>query len=157
MPQDHQCVIEERKKERKEKMGAIASKGKYDSAMNAAAAKNNPTALKVAIMKMKMHAAGDDRVPQERRFYAEVVFPIESGVPPKMMFFDTNYSVGKVLDLVADAGKIQNNNNKANAEKLHLILLKTGTPLPNDFTIGKIEGLVSGDSLLLGTLSALEP
>jgi len=106
-------------------------------------------------MKMKMHAKGDDRIPQERRFFLEVVYPIDSGVNPKMMFFDQNYSIGKVLDLVADAGGIENNNNKVNSEKLHLILLKTGAPLPNDSTLGKTENLASGDSILLGTLDAL--
>lgn len=157
MPQDHQCIIEERKKERKEKMSSssAAKQGKYESAVKSATAKTHPTALKVAMMKMKMHALGDDRIPQERRFYLEVVYPVDSGVNPKMMFFDQNYSIGKVLDLVADAGGIENNNNKVNSEKLHLILLKSGTPLPNDATLGKVDNLSSGDSILLGTLDAL--
>lgn len=60
MPQDHQCIIEERKRERKEKMSAAANaakKGKYDTAVRNATNKTNPTALKVAMMKMKMHAS----------------------------------------------------------------------------------------------------
>jgi len=158
MPQDHECIIEQRKKERKEHQKEVeAKRGKYDSAVTAAAAKNNPTALKVAMMKMKMRAKGDERIPPERRFYLEVVYPIESGVVPKMMFFDCNFSVGKILDKVAEEGKIQNDNNKANSEKLFIILLKTGTPLPNDLLLKEIDGLVSGDSILLGTLNALTP
>ncbi len=130
----------------------MAEKGKYSSAQSSALAKSsNPMAMKVALMKMKMHAEvyyillhhhpsspiithhhrhrhpltsiefdfgfispcphisippfflkGDNRIPQEKRFYLEVVFQIESGVVPKMMFFDSNYSIGKVLDLVCD-------------------------------------------------------
>eukprot|EP00026_Physarum_polycephalum_P013708 Phypoly_transcript_14136.p1 GENE.Phypoly_transcript_14136~~Phypoly_transcript_14136.p1 ORF type:complete len:282 (+),score=25.85 Phypoly_transcript_14136:110-955(+) len=155
MPQDHDCIVEERKKQRREHMRTTAEKGKYNSALQAAAAKQNPTALKVAMMKMKLHSEGDDKIPHERRFYLEVVYPIESGVNPKMMFFDSNYSIGKVLDLIAAAGKIENNNNKVTSEKLHVILLKTGVPLPNDGTLGKIDNLNSGDSVLLGTLNAL--
>lgn len=32
-----------------------------------------------------------------------------------MMFFDRENSIGKVLDLVADAGNVKNENNKPNA------------------------------------------
>ena len=37
-------------------MRGITEKGKYNSALQAAAAKQNPTALKVAMMKMKLHS-----------------------------------------------------------------------------------------------------
>ena len=41
---------------------------------------------------------------------------MDSGVQPKLMFFNSGFSIGKVLDLVADAGNIENRNNQANAE-----------------------------------------
>jgi hypothetical protein len=41
---------------------------------------------------------------------------MESKVEPKLMFFNNGFSIGKVLDLVADAGGIENRNNQANAE-----------------------------------------
>lgn len=56
MPQDHACVIEEQKKQRKEHMHATIDKEKYNNALQSAINKQNPTALKVAIMKMKMHS-----------------------------------------------------------------------------------------------------
>lgn len=56
MPQDHQCIIEERKRQRRDHVRTVADKGKYDAALKAAAAKQNPTALKVAMMKMKLHS-----------------------------------------------------------------------------------------------------
>lgn len=160
MPLDHACEVEERKRLRQESMKKTSSStaggpGKYAEAMQKAAAKLNPTAMKVQFMRLKMHSQGDDRVPPERRFYLEVVYAVESGVAPKMMFFDSNNSIGKVLDLIADAGRIENNNNKANSKKLHVILLKTGTPLPNDVPLSASRDLVSGDSVLLADLDAL--
>jgi hypothetical protein len=56
MPQDHQCIIEERKKQRREHMRTVTEKGKYNNALQSAVAKQNPTALKVAMMKMKLHS-----------------------------------------------------------------------------------------------------
>lgn len=37
-------------------MQKVADKNKYQAALQAAAAKQNPTALKVTMMKMKMHS-----------------------------------------------------------------------------------------------------
>ncbi len=59
---------------------------------------------------------GNDSVPPEKRFYLEIVYPMESKVQPKLMFFNANATVGKVLDKAADAGGIENKNNQMNAE-----------------------------------------
>lgn len=37
---------------------------------------------------------------------------MDSNVPPRYMFFHRDWSVGKVLDYIADAGRIENLNNK---------------------------------------------
>eukprot|EP01112_Ceratiomyxa_fruticulosa_P019655 TRINITY_DN6485_c0_g1_i1.p1 TRINITY_DN6485_c0_g1~~TRINITY_DN6485_c0_g1_i1.p1 ORF type:complete len:230 (-),score=43.52 TRINITY_DN6485_c0_g1_i1:55-744(-) len=116
-----------------------------------------PTAIKVQMIKMRSKAKGDEKIPSERRFYAEVVFPLDSGVETKMMFFDSKWTVGKTLDVVATAGSITNNNHKPGAEKLYLISLKTGEVIPNAKTLSEIgEPLRSGDSLLLEKLASLE-
>jgi hypothetical protein len=54
-----------------------------------------------------------------------------------------------VLDLVADAGGIENKNNKTtnDSERLHLIHLATGVPLNNSDTIEK--AIQPGESILL--------
>ena len=41
---------------------------------------------------------------------------MDSKVQPKLMFFNDEWSVGKVLDAVADAGSIDNLNNKMGEE-----------------------------------------
>lgn len=40
---------------------------------------------------------------------------MDSKVPSKYMFFNEGWSVGKVLDLIAEAGNIENLNNKMGA------------------------------------------
>lgn len=56
---------------------------------------SNPTAVKVALMKLKQRAKGDQHLSQERRFYLEVVYPFSSGVPTGFMFFDSHWAYGK--------------------------------------------------------------
>lgn len=52
----------------------------------------------------------------ERRLYLEVIFPMESKVQPKMMFFDSNSVFGVILDQIAETGRIKNQNNVADAK-----------------------------------------
>jgi hypothetical protein len=54
MPQDHDCVRD--KKNMRAHHEAEKNKSKYDAAIKSAASKQNPTALKVAMMKLKMHS-----------------------------------------------------------------------------------------------------
>jgi len=157
-PEDHDCEAPSGiagKKESKKSNSSASSASHAGPSLNP----NNPTALKVRLMKMKMQAKGDAKIPADKRFYLEVVFPLNSGVVPKMMFFDPRWSIGKVLDLVAETGNIENKNNILQDNKLHLISLKTGTPLPNDKfldTVG-VDVLQSGDAVMLDTLQALIP
>jgi hypothetical protein len=111
---------------------------------------SNPTAKTVNLMRMKTKAIGNSKVPADQRFYLEVIYPIDSKIEPKMMFFDRENSIGKVLDLVADAGNVKNENNKPDAPKLHLISLKTGEPIPNSTLLKDLSAsLQSGDPILL--------
>jgi len=120
-------------------------------------ADRKPTAKKVQIMKMKTKATGSASIPEEKRFYLEAVYPIDSKVAPKLMFFNSGWTVGKVLDNVADAGGIENKNNQANTEKLCLISLKTGNALETSITLldyatgGALE---SGDAILLERMTS---
>lgn len=103
---------------------------------------------------------GPNNVPLEKRFYLEVVYPIESKVDPKYFFFENTTRLGQVLDKVASAGKIENLNNQANArvgnqkghthlcQKLQLISLKTGEPMALNVQL-KSAQLTSGDAILL--------
>jgi len=99
---------------------------------------------------MRASATGDGRIPQEKRFYVEIVFPVDSKVDPKMFFFDPTKRFGQVLDLVSNAGKIKNENNIAGKPKLVLMSLKSGKPIPLNKALGDCpELVVSGDAILL--------
>jgi len=164
---DHEC--EQMNDSRSEKMASVAEKRaanletkkmiqqRIDLLIKEQTEKK-PTAKKVQMMKMKTKSLGANNIPEEKRFYLEVLFPMSSGGQPKLMFFNSSWSIGKVLDVVADAGRIENRNNQANAEKLVLVSLKSGQPLENsislkDYSDSKL--LESGDSILLETLGGL--
>uniref|UniRef100_A0A8D2DL25 ZFAND1-like ubiquitin-like domain-containing protein n=1 Tax=Sciurus vulgaris TaxID=55149 RepID=A0A8D2DL25_SCIVU len=74
-------------------------------------AKNNETAAKVALMKLKMHADGDKSLPQER-IYFQVFLPKGKKEKSKPMFFCHRWSIGKVIDFAASLASLKNDNNK---------------------------------------------
>eukprot|EP01126_Amoeba_proteus_P030025 TRINITY_DN2973_c0_g1_i1.p1 TRINITY_DN2973_c0_g1~~TRINITY_DN2973_c0_g1_i1.p1 ORF type:complete len:168 (-),score=33.25 TRINITY_DN2973_c0_g1_i1:206-709(-) len=107
------------------------------------------TSQKLSSMKMKQQAQGPQDVPLERRFYLEVMYPMETSTPPKYFFFENTSRLGVVLDKVAAAGRVENKNNQAGSRKLQLISLKTGQPLPLNRQLKDCAEIVSGDSILL--------
>jgi len=110
---------------------------------------DNPRARQAALMNMKQRATGPKNVPVDRRYYCEVIFPMDSKVPPKMMYFDSNSVMGLVLDQIADAGRIKNQNNLTGVKKLQLISVTTGKPFVMNQQLKNCESLVSGDTILL--------
>ncbi|XP_006880561.1 PREDICTED: AN1-type zinc finger protein 1 isoform X2 [Elephantulus edwardii] len=88
-------------------------------------AKNNETAAKVALMKLKLHADGDKSLPQ-------VFLPKGSKEKSKPMFFCHKWSVGKVIDFAASLASLRNDNNKSTAKKLRLCHVTSGEVLPLD-------------------------
>jgi len=99
---------------------------------------------------LKMNAKGDAKIPENKRFYLEVVYPLSSTIQPKLMFFNQEWSVGKALDVIADAGGVINNNNKPGPEKLCLLSLKTGEILPTSVPLSGLSPHVcSFDAILL--------
>ncbi|XP_056869647.1 AN1-type zinc finger protein 1 [Takifugu flavidus] len=95
-------------------------------------AKNSATAAKVALMKLKLHAAGDKGLPQTERTYFQVYLPKESKDSSKPMFFCSKWSVGKVVDYAASLASLKNNNNVQAAKKLRLCHPQTGKAFPMD-------------------------
>ncbi|KAG8441890.1 hypothetical protein GDO86_010899 [Hymenochirus boettgeri] len=79
-------------------------------------AKNAETAAKVALMKLKLHAAGDKSLPQTERVYFQVFLPKGMKEKSKPMFFCKKWSIGKVVDYAASLANLTNNNNKAAAK-----------------------------------------
>ena len=107
----------------------------------------------------KQTAVGDDRVPMEERLSLPVYFPAESDQPPVHMFFHRNWPVGKLVDIVANAGRIANRNNQAavgEEDRLRLFSLLTRAPLPNDRPLRSlVPDMVDEDGLVLERGAAL--
>ncbi|XP_020727721.1 AN1-type zinc finger protein 1 isoform X1 [Odocoileus virginianus] len=95
-------------------------------------AKNSETAAKVALMKLKMHAAGDKSLPQMERIYFQVFLPKGSKEKRKAMFFCRGWSVGKATDFAASLASLKNDNNRLTAKKLRLCHSVSGEALPLD-------------------------
>ncbi|KAM4543991.1 AN1-type zinc finger protein 1 [Fundulus diaphanus] len=95
-------------------------------------AKNAATAAKVALMKLKLHAAGDKGLPQTERTYLQVYLPKEAKDGSRPMFFSSKWSVGKVVDYAASLAGLKNNNNVLTAKKLRLCHPETGQALQMD-------------------------
>jgi predicted nucleic acid binding AN1-type Zn finger protein len=99
---------------------------------------------------LKTTAKGDARIPENKRIYLEVVYPSNTSIKPKMMFFNQEWSVGKALDVIADAGGVINTNNKPGPEKLCLFSLKTGEILPTSVPLSGLAPQISSfDAILL--------
>jgi hypothetical protein len=84
------------------------------SQMLASKASSNPMAAKLRMMNQRSKAVGNSSIPEDKRFYLEVIYPMDSKVAPQVMFFNSSWSIGKVLDVIAEQGKIANRNHEPN-------------------------------------------
>ncbi|XP_076017254.1 AN1-type zinc finger protein 1 [Genypterus blacodes] len=136
---DHKCEKLEIPKPRmaatKELVQKIVESKQGTKAKGRRGAKNSATAAKVALMKLKLHAAGDKGLPQTERTYLQVYLPKESKASSQPMFFCSKWSVGKVVDYAASLASLKNNNNILTAKKLRLCHPQTGEVLRMDDTL----------------------
>ncbi|XP_059147738.1 AN1-type zinc finger protein 1-like [Physella acuta] len=100
----------------------------------------NPKALqmaaKVALMKMKEKAVGDQGLSE--RVYFRIILPLESKKLPLHLFFSKVWSVGRVVDYSADKASVTNNNNTSAEKKLCLFHADTGARLPADKKLSEL-------------------
>ncbi|XP_029384514.1 AN1-type zinc finger protein 1 isoform X3 [Echeneis naucrates] len=129
---DHKCEKLEVQKPRmaatKELVQKIVESKDGSKSKGRRGAKNSATAAKVALMKLKLHAAGDKGLPQ-------VYLPKDSKCSSQPMFFCSKWSVGKVVDYAASLASLKNNNNVLTAKKLRLCHPQTGEALRMDDTL----------------------
>jgi hypothetical protein len=77
------------------------------------------TAAKVQLMKLKMKSAGDSGLPETERLYFLVLPPgAAAGGGGVACFVSSRWSLGKVVDTLAQFTKTPNLNNQAKAKKL---------------------------------------
>ncbi|XP_061521891.1 AN1-type zinc finger protein 1 isoform X2 [Phycodurus eques] len=133
---DHKCEKLEVQKPRmvatKELVQRIVESKDGSKSTGRKGAKSSATAAKVALMKLKLHAAGDKSLPQTERTYFEVYLPKGCHATSQPMFFCSKWSVGKVVDYAASLASLKNNNNVLAAKKLRLCHPETGKPLRMD-------------------------
>nr|XP_046227034.1 AN1-type zinc finger protein 1 [Scatophagus argus] len=136
---DHKCEKLEVQKPRmaatKELVQKIIESKDGSKSKGRRGAKNSATAAKVALMKLKLHAAGDKGLPQTERTYFQVYLPKESKDSSQPMFFCSKWSVGKVVDYAACLASLKNNNNVLTAKKLRLCHPQTGEALRMDASL----------------------
>ncbi|XP_037550272.1 AN1-type zinc finger protein 1 [Nematolebias whitei] len=136
---DHKCENLEVQKPRmsatKELVQKIVESKDGSKSKGRKGAKNAATAAKVALMKLKLHAAGDKGLPQTERAYFQVYLPKEAKDCSQSMFFSSKWSVGKVVDYAASLASLKNNNNILTAKKLRLCHPQTGEALRMDDTL----------------------
>jgi len=142
------------KKEKEESKGKGTTTTTTASSVKKETAKATAANAKITLMKMKSMAVGNDKVIITNRFYLAVLFSV-ANKPLKCMFFDKNWTVGKILDIIADSADIENKNNLTSneEEKLHLFSAENDYQiLPNDMPLKELEeyGMLSnGGNILL--------
>ncbi|XP_067122579.1 AN1-type zinc finger protein 1-like [Centruroides vittatus] len=115
--------------------------------------KSKKTAAKIQLMKMKLNAFGNNNLPLSERAYFKIHFPKKYNSTEKDYFFNKCWTVGKIIDTIAELENFKNENDTATNEKLLLF----------DYTSGKqlrtgdiIEDLLKKDSLISGQSLVLE-
>ncbi|CAG8560498.1 6010_t:CDS:2 [Acaulospora morrowiae] len=104
----------------------------------------------IETMKLKSKAQGDDSIPLDSRLYLLVVFPRDSNLTSKPMFFN---KASKVLDKISKEGRIRNVNNQLpldDPERLILLNLESGNTLSTEKRLSEL--VESGDSVGLEKL-----
>ncbi|XP_064466788.1 AN1-type zinc finger protein 1-like [Ornithodoros turicata] len=129
--QDHQCQSLDSEQDYMPRTTQLVQNilGSKKPAEKKATAEASPLALKVKLMKMKMHAAGDKNIPQAERVYFEVTLP-RSYKMSRPYYFSKVWTVGRGIDSIAGIEKFLNNNNKADAKWLRLFDATTLEILP---------------------------
>jgi hypothetical protein len=89
----------------------------------------------------KNNPKGQSSIEEDDRFHLDVFFPIEGNQQPIHMFFSKNWRVGKIIDIIAKEGGLENVNEIDKEKRYYLFNLLTGERLINSNLI-KDEGNV---------------
>ncbi|XP_068725613.1 AN1-type zinc finger protein 1-like isoform X1 [Montipora capricornis] len=132
---DHQCSALPQKDSRGspqelERIQQIIGKDVGKEKQGRGGMRNEIRAAKVSLMRLKCKATGDNSIPQDERIYLRVLLPCGSKEQEVAMFFSKYWTVGKIIDKIAVAARLQNDNNLNTGEKkLRLIHRRTGEVL----------------------------
>lgn len=136
---DHDCEKREVSKSRlvviQQSIKEGAAKKTVPVKKGRSGARNDATAAKVALMKLKLHAVGDKSIPQNERVYFQVFLPQGNQEKSRPMFFCSKWSIGKMVDKAASMLNLRNNNNILASKKLRLCHSESGDVLPMENTL----------------------
>eukprot|EP00467_Chlorarachnion_reptans_P013726 CAMPEP_0114514664 /NCGR_PEP_ID=MMETSP0109-20121206/16282_1 /TAXON_ID=29199 /ORGANISM="Chlorarachnion reptans, Strain CCCM449" /LENGTH=222 /DNA_ID=CAMNT_0001694735 /DNA_START=182 /DNA_END=850 /DNA_ORIENTATION=+ len=129
-PSDHSCSRIDIEKKRKE-----------------VSARERTRLAQSRLLKEVTKPKGTEKIPKERRFYVEV----EAKTKAKTVCFDSNWTIGKCIDVACERLGIENNNNDPKAPKVVFTGKRNNATFPFDIPINLLEpALVPGDTLKLG-------
>ncbi|GFR58219.1 AN1-type zinc finger protein 1-like [Elysia marginata] len=133
--EDHSCVklsgrAKELTKTAKHVENILAQK---DFKPKVAPSLTNPKSIqmaaKISLMKLKGKATGDVGLPQSERVYFNILLPLEAKKPPLPLFVSKMWSVGRLIDVIADKASITNRNNTS-ASLVSLLITITSKENP---------------------------
>jgi len=137
----------------------IAEKKANKATTTPAAGPAQPRSAKeqaAANTRLRLRAKGDSTVKEHNRFYLEILFPSESIVgaplkmPPQSLWFDVNWTIGRVLEKIATSCNIENRNHIQDAKKLQMTHSQSHAMFPHDVALSLlIPELRSGDTIQL--------
>lgn len=109
-----------------------------------------------AKMRLRLRAKGDSTVKEHHRFYLEILLPSETitgaplSMPPQSLWFDMNWTIGRVLEKIATSCKIENRNHIQDSKKLQMVNPQSNAMFPHDVALNLlIPELRSGDTVQL--------
>jgi len=158
----HSCIPDTKIEEVKHKKSTLDSaksvqakvKDEVTSMLNeakSAGGHKGAMANKLALMRLKGRATGDNTVPQSERVFFIVDCPNKGQNPkPLDLFMSKTWTMGKAVDFLARQARIKNRNNQADAPKLHVFKGDVCISQPFDRTITEIMNsglLVDGDDI----------
>jgi hypothetical protein len=128
-----------------------------DTSLNRAKKKErlNKTALRIQLMRLKGKAVGSKGIPATDRAHFLIYPPLTVRQKSKAVFVARQWSIGRVIDSVADVCDVSNRNNETAAKKLRLFRQQDGHILCTEME-RKLEQLLNEGTVMDGETLILE-
>jgi len=111
-----------------------------------------------ALLRLKMSAKGDAKIPAANRFYLAALFAADDGAlrteKASALFFRRDMTIGHILDaLAAHFGETRLNNQGGSQAPLRLLGADTGVELPTSAKLERLDSLTDGSGVVLTRFS----
>ncbi|XP_031328342.1 AN1-type zinc finger protein 1-like [Photinus pyralis] len=116
--------------------------------------KSQSLANKVQLMRIKNKATGLKSIPATDRVYFNVQLPTTAKLKEMPVFVSKIWTLGRVIDAVAEEGKLTNKNNQSNLPQLRLFLKSSREVVSSNLGVTMQEllfngAIVDGDNLII--------